>query len=64
MFLVSSDGQKTIYVFSPIKIPLPSNSINDIDINGVTGEGFIATSMRNGFFKGIATDANENLANV
>lgn len=64
VFLVSSDGQKTIYHFTIKNSPLPSNSINDIDINGVTGEVFIATSRGMVSFKGIATDANENLANV
>jgi hypothetical protein len=64
VFLVSSDGQKTIYHFTIKNSPLPSNSINDIDINGLTGEVFIATSRGMVSFKGIATDANENLNNA
>lgn len=64
VFLVSSDGQKTIYHFTIKNSPLPSNTINDIDINGLTGEVFIATTKGMVSFKGIATDANENLSNA
>lgn len=64
VFLVSSDGQKTIYHFTIKNSPLPSNSINDIDINGLTGEVFIATSKGMVSFMGVATDANENLSNA
>lgn len=64
LFLVSSDGQKTIYHFTINNSPLPSNAINDIDINGLTGEVFIATSKGMVSFKGTSTDANENLNNV
>ena len=64
VFLVSSDGQKTIYHFTINNSPLPSNTINDIDINGLTGEVFIATTKGMISFKGTSTDANENLDNV
>lgn len=64
VFLVSSDGQQTIYHFTLNNSPLPSNTINDIDINGTTGEVFIATTKGMVSFKGTATDANENLNNV
>jgi hypothetical protein len=42
---------------------LPSNVINDIDINSLTGEVFIATAKGMISFKGIATKA-EDLTNV
>jgi streptogramin lyase len=64
VFLVSPDGQQTIYHFTIDNSPLPSNSINDIDINGVTGEVFFATDKGMVSFKGTATDASENLNNV
>ncbi len=64
VFLVSSDGQKTIHHFTENNSPLPSNTINDIDINGLTGEVFIATTKGMVSFKGTATDANETLNNV
>jgi hypothetical protein len=61
---VSSDGQKTIYQFNTNNSPLPSNTINDIDVNGATGEVFFATSKGLVSFKGTSTAANANLNNV
>ena len=43
VFLVSSDGQETIYRFTKNNSPLPSDNINDIEIDGVSGEVFFAT---------------------
>jgi ligand-binding sensor domain-containing protein len=64
VFLVSSDGQQTIHHFTANNSPLPSNAINDIDINSTTGEVFIATTKGLVSFKGSATGANEDLNNV
>lgn len=64
VFYVSPNGQQTIYHFTKDNSPLPSNNINDIDVNGVTGEVFFATDKGMVSFKGIATDAAENLNNV
>lgn len=64
VFMVSPNGQETKYHFTISNSPLPSNSINDIKINSTTGEVFIATNKGMISFKGIATDANENLNNV
>ncbi len=64
LFLVSPNGQQTKYHFTETNSPLPSNIINDIDINSVTGEVFIATDKGLVSFKGIATGAKENLNNV
>lgn len=64
IFLVSPNGQQTIYHFTITNSPLPSNTINDIDINSSTGEVFIATSKGLISFKGIATSASDNLNNV
>ena len=44
VFLVSADGQQTIHHFTTENSPLISDDINDIAINGETGEVFIATS--------------------
>ena len=44
VFLVSADGQETIHHFTTDNSPLISDDINDIAINGETGEVFIATS--------------------
>ena len=64
LFLVSPNGQETKYHFTTNNSPLPSNEINDIDINSVTGEVFIATAKGLVSFKGVATGANEDLNNV
>jgi ligand-binding sensor domain-containing protein len=64
VYLVSPDGQNTIYHFTKDNSPLPSNNINDIDIDGVTGEVFFATDKGLVSFKGTATKASDNLNNV
>ena len=64
VFLVSPNGQETKYHFTTTNSPLPSNTINDIDINSSTGEVFIATDKGMISFKGTATKANEDLNNV
>ncbi|AWG20999.1 ABC transporter substrate-binding protein [Flavobacterium faecale] len=64
VFFVSPDGQKTIYHFTSTNSPLPGNSINDIAINGLTGEVFIATSKGMISFKGVATKASSDLNNA
>ena len=64
VFYISSDGQKTFNIFTKENSPLPSNVINDIDINQITGEVFIATDSGMVSFKGTATSGAENLSNV
>jgi hypothetical protein len=61
LFMVSPNGQETKYHFTINNSPLPSNIINDIDINSVTGEVFIATAKGLVSFKGVATQASEDL---
>jgi hypothetical protein len=64
VFLVSPNGQQTIYHFTPENSPLPSNLILDIDIDPKTGEVYIATDKGMISFRGTATKASENLDNV
>ena len=64
VFYISSDGQQTFNIFTKENSPLPSNVINDIDINEITGEVFIATDNGMVSFKGTATKGAENLSNV
>ncbi|WP_418264323.1 T9SS type A sorting domain-containing protein [Flavobacterium faecale] len=64
LFLVSPDGQKTIYHFTTENSPLPSNSINDLAIRGNTGEVFIATTKGMVSFSGTATKASSDLNNA
>lgn len=61
LFMVSPNGQETKYHFTINNSPLPSNIINDIDVNSVTGEVFIATAKGMVSFKGTATQASEDL---
>lgn len=64
VFMVSPNGQETKYHFTINNSPLPSNVINDIEIDNSTGEVFIATDKGMISFKGASTSANENLNNV
>ncbi|CAA9197881.1 hypothetical protein FLA105534_01842 [Flavobacterium bizetiae] len=64
VFMVSPNGQETKYHFTINNSPLPSNVINDIKINSATGEVFFATDKGMVSFKGIATEANEDLNNA
>lgn len=64
VFLFSSNGQQTIYRFTTSNSPLPSNTINDIEINGITGEVFIATAKGMVSFKGTSTKPKDNLKDV
>ena len=60
-FLFSSNGQETIYHFTKDNSPLPSNVVNDIEINATTGEVFFATDRGLVSFKGTSTKPAENL---
>jgi ligand-binding sensor domain-containing protein len=64
VYLVSPNGQETIYHFTKENSPLPSNTINDIEIDGVTGEVFFATDKGLVSFKGSATIASGDLNSV
>ncbi|WP_395044067.1 two-component regulator propeller domain-containing protein [Flavobacterium sp.] len=64
VYLVSPNGQETIYKFTIDNSPLPSNNVNDIEIDNVTGEVFFATDKGLVSFKGTATKPEDNLNNV
>lgn len=64
VFLLSPNGQETLQRFTENNSPLPSNSIQDIDINSVTGEVFFVTDRGMVSFKGTATGSSDNLNNV
>lgn len=63
-YLVSSNGQETLYHFTKENSPLPSNNVNDIEIDSVTGEVFFATDKGLVSFKGSATKPSDDLSNV
>ncbi|HLP64080.1 T9SS type A sorting domain-containing protein [Flavobacterium sp.] len=64
VYLVSSNGQETIYHFTKEDSPLPSNNVNDIEIDSVTGEVFFATDKGLVSFKGSATKPSDDLSGV
>jgi len=64
VYLVSPNGQQTIYRFTKENSPLPSNNVNDIEIDAVTGEVFFASDKGLVSFKGTATKPNDDLSNV
>lgn len=64
VFQVSPNGQEILQRFTIDNSPLPSNSINDIDINPTTGEVFFATTKGMVSFKGTSTDGSGDLKNV
>lgn len=63
-FLFSSNGQETIYHFTKNNSPLPSNVVNDIEINEATGEIFFVTDKGTISLKGTATRPADDLQNV
>ena len=64
VFLVSPDGQQTIYRFTKNNSPLPSDNINDIEIDGVSGEVFFATDKGLVSFLGTSTKPSDSLGDV
>lgn len=63
-FLVSPDGQTTLQHFTKANSPLPSNTINSIAIDNVTGEVFFATDKGMVSYKGSSTEASDDLSKV
>ncbi|MFD2600806.1 type IX secretion system anionic LPS delivery protein PorZ [Flavobacterium suzhouense] len=64
VFLVSPDGQETLFHFTKENSPLPSNVINDVEIDHVTGEVFFATDIGMVSFRGTSTEASDDLSKV
>lgn len=64
VFLVSPNGQQTIYRFDKLNSPLPSNNVLDIEINGETGEVYFASDKGLVSFLGTSTKPSDDLENV
>ncbi|AWA29140.1 ABC transporter substrate-binding protein [Flavobacterium magnum] len=64
VFHFSSNGEEVLHIFNSSNSPLPSNSINDIEINKATGEVFFATTKGLVSYKGTAISASDDLKNV
>jgi ligand-binding sensor domain-containing protein len=63
-FLVSPNGQQTLFHFTRDNSPLPSNTINDIVVDPETGEVFFATDKGMVSYQGTSTKAEDNLDKV
>lgn len=64
VFLISPNGQQTLYRFTKANSPLPSNNILDIKIDDASGEVFFATDKGLISFLGVNTKASDDLSNV
>lgn len=63
-YLVSKDGQETIYHFTADNSPLPSNNIYDIAVHPETGEVFFATEGGLVSFRAEATEPQDDYSEV
>ncbi len=61
VYLISADGQEELHHFMKSNSPLISDNINDIEIDGETGEVFIATYDGLCSFQSDAIDAEDAL---
>ena len=64
VFVYSPDGSTQVHHFDKENSPLFSNNINDISINGTTGEVYIATDKGLISYRGEATEGQEKHNNV
>ena len=64
VFLVSEDGMETIENFTTTNSPLPSNQINSLAINQLTGEVFIGTEKGLVSYMGDATEGKEDYSDI
>jgi ligand-binding sensor domain-containing protein len=64
VFLVSPNGQSTLYRFTKENSPLPSNNVIDIEIDDVSGEVYFATDKGMISFLGSNTKGKDDLSNV
>ncbi|MAT90188.1 MAG: hypothetical protein CMC35_05805 [Flavobacteriaceae bacterium] len=64
VFYLSSDGQETLLRFTKDNSPLPSNNVQDIDIDDFTGRVYFATINGLVAYDGTATAPRDNLENV
>ncbi len=64
VYYIAADGQKTLLHFTTDNSPLPSNTINEIKIEGTTGKVYIATQRGLVVYRGKATDAAQDLSKL
>ena len=64
VFYLSSNGQETLHRFTTANSPLPSNNVQDIAIDDLSGVVYFATTDGLVAFKGTSTAPRDNLENV
>ena len=64
VFYLSPNGQETLLRFTKDNSPLPSNNVQDISIDELSGVVYFATTNGLVAFKGTSTAPRENLENV
>lgn len=64
VFYFSSNGQETLLRFTEANSPLPSDNVQDIAIDELSGRVYFATTNGLVSFNGTATAPRENLENV
>ncbi|MBQ4356077.1 MAG: hypothetical protein II757_05385 [Bacteroidales bacterium] len=64
VFLISSNGDEELLHFTTENSPLPSNRINDIEIQRESGEVFFATANGLVSYRGTATEGKEDYSEV
>ncbi|NDW10502.1 two-component regulator propeller domain-containing protein [Dysgonomonas sp. 520] len=64
LFLVSEDGKETIHTFTTKNSALPSNRIESLAIDPVSGEVYVGTSNGLVSFKSDATEGRSDFSNV
>ena len=64
VYLISPNGQETIYHFTKDNSPLPSDNVNDVEIDGISGEVYFATDKGLVSFKGTSTKPSDDLSGV
>jgi len=64
VFYLSSNGQETIHRFTTDNSPLPSNNVQDITIDDLSGVVYFATADGLVAFNGTSTAPRENLEQV
>lgn len=64
VWLISPEGDKIIYRFTAENSPLPSNTIQNISVDGVTGDVYISTEFGVMSYRSTATDGGTVNSNV
>lgn len=64
VYYLSDNGEQTIFNFTTANSPLPSNKVNDIDIDPITGIVYFATEKGVVSYRSDAVDVGESFGDV